>query len=78
MTNRMGRFRASNGLASWNSRDGTERIKAIMRRNLTAAQIANNSTEGYDGLTKEELAEIFKENEKSGKYNKRAGKNAKR
>ena len=78
LTNRMGRFRINNGLASWNCRDGTLRIKERMLRHLTAEQIRDNTTKGYEGLTKEEIAEIEEENKKSGKYDKRAGKNAKR
>ena len=78
LTNRMGRFRTNNGLASWNCRDGTQRIKDIMLRHLTAEQVRENTTMGYDGLTKEELAEIERRNEASGKYDKRAGKNGKR
>ena len=78
LTNRMGRFRTNNGLASLNCRDGTQRIKAKMLKHLTPEQVRNNTTKGYDGLTKEELAEIDRENAASGKYDKRAGKNAKR
>ena len=78
LTNRMGRFRLANGLASWNSRDGTEKVKKIMLTHLNHQQQSQNTTRGYAGLTAAEKKKIEEDNKASGKYNKRAGKHAKR
>ena len=75
-TNRTMRYRLENGLASWQPRDGSLVIKNIMRRHLTRSQLAHNTTRGYAGLTDAERAEIKNNNEVSGRYRSRAGKNA--
>lgn len=78
LTNRMGRFRMNNGLASWNCRDRSDSYKKVMLTHLDASQLRQNTTRGYDGLTAAEKKKIEEDNKASGKYNARAGKNAKR
>lgn len=72
-TNRMLRFRLANGLASWHPREGSQFIKDLMLRHLTKAQVRENTTKGFAGLSSKERKEIEEENERTQKYKNRAG-----
>ena len=71
--NRKRRFREDNGLASWDRREGTDRITDLIRSHLNADQRRNNTTRGFDGLTREEFNMIKLDNKRTGKYLSRAG-----
>ena len=72
--NRKVRFREANGLASWDHREGTKRITKMIRSHLSKEQRKQNSTRGFDGLTKEEFRAIRDENRRSGHFNTRGRK----
>ena len=72
--NRKVRFREANGLASWDHREGTERITELIRSHLSEEQRQENTTRGFDGLTKEEFRAIRDENRRSGHFNTRGRK----
>lgn len=76
MGNRKRRFRESNGLASWDVREGTGRITGLIRSHLSEQQLVNNTTRGFDGLTQAELQGVKDENARSGYFKSRAGKKA--
>ena len=54
LTNRQSRFRNANGLLSWQSRQGTLLMKEAIQAQLSDEQKANNSTEGFPGLSREQ------------------------
>ncbi len=74
--NRKRRFRESNGLASWDVREGTGKITKLIRGHLSEQQVANNTTRGFNGLTQAELQGIKDKNARSGYFNNRAGNKA--
>ena len=49
--NHRSRFREENGLASWDSRDGTSGYTQAIRSRLTAEQRANNTTQVLISIT---------------------------
>ena len=57
--NRQSRFRTQNGLLSWQSRYGTLAMKDAILSQLSNEQKANNSTEGFVGLSKNQLKAVL-------------------
>ena len=57
--NRQSRFRTQNGLLSWQSRYGTLAMKDAILSQLSNEQKANNSTEGFVGLSRNQLKAVL-------------------
>lgn len=56
LSNRQLLFRRNNGLLSWKNRQGTSAMKELLDQQLSKEQRGANTTEGFTGLSKAQLA----------------------
>jgi len=65
LSNRQDHFRRNNGLLSWKNRQGTSIMRDLLIGQLSEQQKMDNTTEGFTGLSKEQLKFLAAKNKDS-------------
>lgn len=65
LSNRQLLFRRNNGLLSWRNRQGTSAMRDLLNEQLSEQQKVDNTTEGFIGLSKAQLASLVEKSKDS-------------